>query len=91
MQGTYTCRQQDLIDDRDLGFGAMIIAEDDFGNYEPIETASTMGQAKKLIASDYASRLGRVAAGQSPMQPARYVVWINGPDGYRKALIEEEF
>jgi hypothetical protein len=52
----------------------MIIAEDDFGHYEPVQGASTVRKAKELIANDYAKRGRRAANGESPMQLARYAI-----------------
>jgi hypothetical protein len=90
MQRHYTTRRQEMTDDTDLGFGAAIIAEDEFGNYEPVNMPSSIREAKELIAGDYASRIRLVEMGKNPMHPARYVVWANGTDGFRKVFTQEE-
>lgn len=67
--------------DTDLGL-AMLIAEDDEGQYEPVAVASTINEAKELAESDLRSRMRRLERGDDPgICPFMYKLWARGMDG----------
>ena len=72
--------------DTELGL-AMLIAEDDEGNYEPVAVATTINEAKEIAESDLRSRMRRIEHGEDPgICPATYKLYARGIDGtYRLA------
>lgn len=67
--------------DTDLGL-AMLIAEDDDGNTQPIAVASTIGEAKEIADDDMRGRMRRLERGEEAgICPARYKLWARGIDG----------
>ena len=51
--------------DTDLGL-AMLIAEDEEGNHEPVAVAGTINEAKELAESDLRGRMRRLERGDDP-------------------------
>ena len=72
--------------DTDLGL-AMLIAEDDEGNHEPVAVVSTIREARELAESDQRERMGRLELGDDAgLCPVLYRVWARGIGGsYRLA------
>jgi hypothetical protein len=72
--------------DTQLGL-AMLIAEDEDGQYEPVAVASTINEAKELAESDFRGRMRRLERGDEPgLCPAVYKLWAQGIEGgYRIA------
>ena len=72
--------------DTQLGL-AMLIAEDEDGQYEPVAVASTINEAKELAESDFRGRMRRLGRGDEPgLCPTVYKVWAQGIEGgYRIA------
>ena len=74
--------------DTDLG-NAMLIAEDDEGNYVPICMVATISEAKETAQCDFRGRMRlterRADAG---LCPVRYKVWARGVYGEYRIAIE---
>ena len=71
--------------DTDLGM-AMLIAEDEGGQHEPVAVVSTISEAREAVKSDLRGRMRRLELGEEPLCPALYKVWARGIDGsYRTA------
>ena len=66
----------------DLGFGSLLVAEDDEGGYEPVAAVSTLREARELAAEDFRFRLADVESGNSPLCPDRYAIWVRRSAGY---------
>src|SRR4051794_37809366 len=67
--------------DTDLGL-AMLIAEDDDGNCQPVAVTSTISEAKELAESDLRERMRRLERGEDAgICPVRYKLWARGVDG----------
>ena len=67
--------------DTNLGH-AMLIAEDDEGNSQPVAVASTISEAKEIAESDMRERMRRLEGGDDAgICPARYKLWARGVDG----------
>lgn len=74
--------------DTELGL-AMLIAEDEEGNIEPIAVASTINEAIELAQSNYRGKLRRVERDDDPgICPAVYKLWAQGIDGAYRLLHE---
>jgi hypothetical protein len=67
---------------------AILIAEDEEGNIEPVALASTINEAKEIAASNLRGRMQRLERGEDPgLCPYVYKVWAPGIDGgYRIAV-----
>ena len=66
----------------ELGFGSLLVAEDEEGGYEPVALVSTLREARELAAEDFRSRLADVENGESPLCPDRYAIWVRRSAGY---------
>ena len=73
-----------LTDETELGI-AMLIAEDDLGNYLPVGPVATLSEAREIAAQDLLLRMRDVEKGNAPFCPAIYKVWAQGLDGYTVA------
>ncbi len=72
--------------DTELGL-AMLIAEDEEGNHEPVAVTGTIKEATELAANDFRSRMDRLERGDDPgICPQTYKLWARGIGGaYRVA------
>jgi hypothetical protein len=72
--------------DTDLGM-AMLIAESEDGQHEPVAVVGTIGEAREAAKSDLRNRMRRLELGEEPgLCPTLYKVWARGIDGsYRTA------
>ena len=71
--------------DTDLGL-AMLIAESEDGQYEPVAVVANVGEAREVAQQDLQGRMDRLEHGESPLCPYEYKVWARGIDGdYRIA------
>jgi hypothetical protein len=70
----------ELTDETDLG-QAMLIAESEDGDYEPIAIVSTIREARELARDDFRNRMKRVERDDTPPCPYTYKVWARGIDG----------
>jgi hypothetical protein len=70
-----------LTEETNLGI-AMLIAEDDAGNYFPIGPVSTIREANEIAREDLRRRMHDLDCGGEPCCPAIYKVWAHGVDGY---------
>jgi len=72
--------------DTNLGL-AMLIAEDEDGQYEPVAVVGTINEAREVAESDLRGRMRRLERGDDPgICPNTYKVWARGVDGsYRLA------
>jgi len=67
--------------DTDLG-SAMLIAEDEKGNYEPIALAGTIREAMQIADEDLQGRLRRLEGDEDPgLCPYVYKLWARGVEG----------
>ena|ERR1035441_1598086 len=67
----------------DLG-NAMLIAEDEEANYEPVAVAVNISEGKELAQSDFRGRLRRLESDEDPgLCPWQYKLWARGADGRR--------
>jgi hypothetical protein len=74
--------------DTELGL-AMLIAEDEEGQYERVAVASTINEAKELAESDLRSRMRRLERGDDPgICPFMYKLWARGMDGHYRLAYE---
>jgi hypothetical protein len=69
-----------LKDDTDLGI-AMLIAETEDGDYEPVGTVATINEAREIARDDMARRMRRLEGGSEPTCPATYKVWARDYQG----------
>jgi hypothetical protein len=75
----------EIKDSTDLGL-AMLIAESEDGQYEPVAVVANVGEAREVAQHDLRSRMDRLEHGESPLCPYEYKVWARGIDGdYRIA------
>jgi hypothetical protein len=72
--------------DTELGL-AMLIAEDEEGNHEPVAVTNSINDAKDIAADDMCQRMRRLESGDDPgICPCVYKLWARGIDGdYRVA------
>ncbi|MCU1236487.1 MAG: hypothetical protein JWP63_4454 [Candidatus Solibacter sp.] len=72
--------------DTDLGL-AMLIAEGEDGQHEPVAVIGTISEAREAAASDLRERMRRLELdGDAGLCPTLYKVWARGIDGtYRTA------
>jgi hypothetical protein len=58
---------------------SILIAEDEEGNYEPIEIASSANEAREIAQSDMRRRLRAIESNEDPgICPYEYKVWKDG-------------
>ena len=82
-QLTETANGNTAIDESaELGFGTLLVAEDEEGGYEPVALVSTLREARELAAEDFRSRLADVENGKDTLCPARYATWVRRSAGY---------
>jgi hypothetical protein len=77
----------ELTESTQLGL-AILIAEDEEGQYEPVAVVASIGEAHEIAESDLRGRMRRLERGEDPgLCPYEYKVWANGIDGeYRIAI-----
>jgi len=77
-----------LTDSTNLGL-AMLIAESEDGQYEPVGVVASIVEAREIAESDLQGRMRRLERGGDPgMCPYAYKVWANGIDGDYRIAIE---
>jgi hypothetical protein len=86
-QNKYNGFAVEITDSTDLGF-AMLIAESDSGEYEPIGLVATVCEARDIASADMASRMRRLEQGEEPLCPTLYKVWARGVDGEQRVACE---
>ena len=78
----------ELTESTQLGL-AMLIAEDEEGQYEPVAVVASIGEAREIAESDLRGRMRRLERGEDPgLCPYEYKVWANGIDGYYRIAAE---
>ena len=77
----------EIKDNTDLGL-AMLIAESEDGQYEPVAVVANVGEAREIASDDMASRMNRLEHGESPLCPYVYKVWARGIDGEHRIACE---
>jgi hypothetical protein len=72
--------------DTDLGL-AMLIAESEDGQHEPVAVVGTISEAREVAQSDLGGRMRRLEPGEEPgICPYTYKLWARAVDGdYRLA------
>jgi hypothetical protein len=72
--------------DTNLGL-AMLIAEGEDGQHEPVAVVGTINEAREAVESDLRDRIRRLELGEDAgLCPTLYKVWARGIDGdYRLA------
>ena len=77
-----------LTDSTNLGL-AMLIAESEDGQYEPVGVVASIGEAREIASGDLKGRMRRLERDQGPGPcPYAYKVWANGIDGDYRIAIE---
>jgi hypothetical protein len=77
-----------LTDTTDLGL-AMLIAESEDGQYEPVGVVASISEAREIAESDLKGRMRRLERGADPgLCPYTYKVWANGIDGDYRIAVE---
>lgn len=77
-----------LTDNTDLGL-AMLIAESEDGQYEPIGVVATIGEAREIAESNLRGKMRRLERDADPgLCPYTYKVWATGIDGDYRIAIE---
>jgi hypothetical protein len=77
-----------LTDSTNLGL-AILIAESEDGQYEPVGVVASISEAREIAASDLQGRMRRLERGADPgLCPNAYKVWANGIDGDYRVAIE---
>ena len=70
-----------LTDSTNLGL-AMLIAESEDGQYEPVGVVASISEAREIAESDLRGRMRRLERADDPgMCPHVYKVWANGIEG----------
>ena len=68
--------------DTDLGL-AMLIAEGEDGQHEPVAVVGTINEAREVAESDFQDRMRRLERdGDAGLCPTTYKLWARGVDGY---------
>jgi hypothetical protein len=86
-QNQYNGFAVEIADATDLGL-AMLIAESEDGQYEPVAVVANVGEAREIASDDMASRMRRLEHGESPLCPWVYKVWARGIDGEHRIACE---
>ena len=74
--------------DTDLGL-AMLIAECEDGQHEPVAVVGTISEARETAACDFRDRMRRLELGEDAgLCPALYKVWARGVDGSDRLACE---
>ena len=74
--------------DTQLGM-AMLIAESEDGQHEPVAVVGTITEAREAAASDFRDRMRRLEQGDDAgLCPAIYKLWARGIDGDYRIAIE---
>jgi hypothetical protein len=76
-----------ITDATDLGL-AMLIAESEDGQYEPVAIIANVREAREIAQHDYRSRIERLERGGSPLCPYVYKVWARGTNGEHRIVCE---
>jgi hypothetical protein len=77
----------EITDATDLGL-AMLIAESEDGQYEPVAVVSTVGEAREIAQRDSRGRAQRLESGDTLLCPFAYKVWARGIDGDHRIACE---
>ena len=78
----------EIKDDANLGI-AMLIAEDEEGNYEPIGAVVSINEAREIAQSNLRSKMRRLEREEDPgLCPFAYKVWAQGLDGTYRPVKE---
>jgi hypothetical protein len=70
----------EIKEDANLGL-AMLIAEFDGGNYQPVAVVVSINEAREIAASDMHGRMKQLERGGEPACPERYVLCAQEHDG----------
>jgi hypothetical protein len=73
--------------DTDLGL-AMLIAEDEDGQHEPVAVVGTISEARDAAASDLRDRMRRMDQGDDCLCPEAYKLWARGVGGSYRLVCE---
>jgi hypothetical protein len=77
-----------LTETTNLGL-AMLIAESEDGQYEPVGVVASISEAREIASSDLKGRMRRLERDQATgLCPYSYKVWANGIDGDYHIAIE---
>ncbi len=60
---------------------AILIVEDEEGNYEPVATVSTIGEVREIAAYNFETRFQQSERGEDVLCPFRYKVWAQCGNG----------
>ena len=77
----------EITDATDLGL-AMLIAESEHGQYEPVAIVANVGEAREVARDDFLSRMERLESGESPLCPYAHKAWARGIDGEHRIACE---
>jgi hypothetical protein len=76
-----TSRNIGLDENAELGYGCLLVAEDEAGGYEPVALVSTLREARDWLPKifDSGSRMSRTDA---PFARPAYATWVRRSCGY---------
>jgi hypothetical protein len=77
----------EITDTTDLGL-AMLIAESEDGQYEPVAVVANVGEAREVAHDDMRIRMRDLERGASPLCPYVYKIWARGIDGQHRIACE---
>ena len=86
-QNQYNGLAVEITDATDLGL-AMLIAESEDGQYEPVAVVANARGAREIAQENLRSRMERLEQGESPLCPSVYKVWARGIDGEHRIACE---
>jgi hypothetical protein len=85
---TYDGLATSLEPHKDLGL-AMLIAESEDGQHEPVAVVGTINEAQEIAKNDVRDRMRRLEATEdTPLCPICYRVWARGNDGTYRVVYE---
>ena len=80
---------QPLDETAELGFGTLLVAEDEEGGYEPVGVVSTVREAREIAIEDFRFRMADVENGKDRLCPYRYAIWVRRLAGYAVLTVIE--
>jgi len=73
--------------DADLGI-ALLIAETEDSQYEPVSPVATINEAREMAAGDMRARMRSLEKGGTPSCPAIYEIWSRNDRGHYAVICQ---